>query len=57
MTLMLLIGGFTTTATQPSTSAVTGNLRFEVGGNTVQNIFPISTIVSSYAPITQPTNR
>lgn len=56
MSLLLFLTGLSTvvsTAPAPPASA----LRFEVGGNTVQSLFPESTVISSYAPITFPTNR
>lgn len=54
MTLLLFVTGLTTHASTVTPPVST--LQFGVGGPTVQNIFPISTVISSYAPITFPTN-
>lgn len=55
MTLLLFVTGLTTHASTFPPPPVS-TLQFGVGGPTVQSIFPISTVVSSYAPVTFPTN-
>lgn len=54
MTLLLFLFGGSTVASTGTPAVATPV--FGVCGPTVQNIFPVSTVISSYSAISKPTN-
>lgn len=54
MTLLLFLTGLTTVASTGTSSGVTVG-QFTVSGPTVQDIFPVTSVTYSYAPLTKRT--
>jgi hypothetical protein len=56
MTLLFFLTGLSTVTSSAPTPPSSGVVQFGMGGPGVVDIFPVSTVISSYAPVTKPTN-